>query len=124
MKYFVAIFALIAVVAAADDKYTTKYDNIDLDSILESDRLFSNYFKCLIDEGRCTPDGNELKKSLPDALLTECGKCSEKQKDGTERVIKFLIEKKPDQWETLQAKYDPDHVYEKKYEAERKKLGV
>jgi hypothetical protein len=63
MKYFIAIFALIAIVAA-DDKYTTKYDDIDLNSILESDRLFSNYFKCLLDEGRCTPDGNELKRKF------------------------------------------------------------
>jgi hypothetical protein len=64
MKYFIAIFALIAVVAAADEKYVTKFDNIDLDSILESDRLFSNYFKCLLDEGKCTPDGTELKRKF------------------------------------------------------------
>jgi Insect pheromone-binding family, A10/OS-D len=64
MKYFIAIFALIAIVAAADDQYTTKYDNIDLESILQSDRLFSNYYKCLMDMGRCTPDGNELKRKF------------------------------------------------------------
>jgi hypothetical protein len=64
MKYFIAILALIAVVAAADEKYATKFDNIDLDSILESDRLFSNYFKCLLDEGKCTPDGTELKRKF------------------------------------------------------------
>jgi hypothetical protein len=64
MKYFIAILALIAVVAADDEKYVTKFDNIDLDSILESDRLFSNYFKCLMDEGKCTPDGTELKRKF------------------------------------------------------------
>jgi hypothetical protein len=62
--------------------------------------------------------------SIPDALLTECSKCSEKQKDGTERVIKFLIEKKPEQWETLQAKYDSEHVYITKYKSAAEKYGV
>jgi hypothetical protein len=61
MKYFIAIFGLIAVITAAQDKYTTKYDSIDLDSILGSDRLFTNYYKCLMDQGKCTPDGNEMK---------------------------------------------------------------
>jgi hypothetical protein len=32
-----------------------------LDSILGSDRLFTNYYKCLMDQGKCTPDGNEMK---------------------------------------------------------------
>lgn len=53
-------FGVIALVAC-DDKYTTKWDNIDIDSILKSDRLLENYFNCLLDKGRCTPDGAELK---------------------------------------------------------------
>ncbi|KAF3426264.1 hypothetical protein E2986_13338 [Frieseomelitta varia] len=83
------------VCALADQKYTTKYDNIDLDSILNSDRLLNNYVNCLLDVGSCTPDGKELKKSLPDALESDCEKCSEKQKTGSEKVIRFLINKAP-----------------------------
>jgi hypothetical protein len=55
--------------------YTTKYDGVNLDEILKSDRLLNNYFKCLMDKGKCTPDGTELKKTLPDALKTGCEKC-------------------------------------------------
>jgi hypothetical protein len=44
-----------------DEKYTTKYDNINLDEILASDRLIDNYFKCLMERGKCTTDGNELR---------------------------------------------------------------
>lgn len=54
----VACFACIGSVLTA---YTTKYDNVDLDEILANDRLFSNYYKCLLDQGNCSPDGAELK---------------------------------------------------------------
>lgn len=42
-------------------KYETKYDNIDLDELLENNRLRKNYIKCLLGEGPCTPDAQELK---------------------------------------------------------------
>lgn len=61
---------------------------------------------------------------LPDALETACSKCSEKQRKGTERVIRFLIEKKPDQYAQLEKKYDPTGSYKKKYEEEAKKRGI
>lgn len=70
------IFAVCLVVGLASaQKYTTKYDNINLDDILKSERLLNNYFNCLMERGKCTPDGNELKRTLPDALKTECAKC-------------------------------------------------
>ncbi|XP_055374405.1 ejaculatory bulb-specific protein 3 [Condylostylus longicornis] len=123
MKYFVfALLALVAVVAA-DEQYTTKYDNIDLEEILKSDRLFKNYYNCLLDKGKCTPDGRELKRVLPDALKTECSKCSERQKQGVERVLKFLIDNKQVEWKDLSAKYDPEGIYVKKYEAEARARG-
>ena len=71
----VAAVVIFGVVSAQDPKYTTKYDGVNLDEILKSDRLLNNYFKCLMETGKCTPDGNELKRTLPDALRTDCGKC-------------------------------------------------
>ena len=44
-----------------DEKYTTKYDNINLDEILQSDRLLNNYLNCIMERGKCTADGTELK---------------------------------------------------------------
>ena len=41
--------------------YTSKFDNVELDQILKSDRLLRNYLNCLLDKGKCTPDGAELK---------------------------------------------------------------
>lgn len=127
MKYLaaVAFFAVVVIaVARPQDKYTTKYDGVDVDEILKSDRLFNNYFKCLMDKGKCTPDGSELKRLLPDALKTNCSKCSEKQQKSTEHVIKFLIDNKSTQWEALQAKYDPEHIYINKFRDEAKSKGI
>jgi hypothetical protein len=69
MRHFVAVVcilvsALVLTEAARvrrDEKYTTKYDNINIDEILASDRLVENYVKCLLDKGRCSPEGSELK---------------------------------------------------------------
>lgn len=127
MKYLAAfVFAAVVAIAIArpEEKYTTKYDGVDIDEILKSDRLFNNYFKCLMDKGKCTPDGSELKRVLPDALRTNCSKCSDKQKGGTERVIRYLIDNKATQWEALQAKYDPDHIYLSTYKSEANQRGI
>ncbi|KAI5739535.1 hypothetical protein M8J77_020399 [Diaphorina citri] len=102
--------------------YTTKYDNVDLDEIIANDRLFTNYYKCLMDTGACSPDGAELKKVLPDAIATECGGCSDKQKEGAKKIFKFLIEKKPEEWKALESKYDPSGSYKAKYDAQLKAL--
>nr|QCZ25116.1 chemosensory protein 2 [Nezara viridula]QWS70521.1 chemosensory protein 9 [Cylas formicarius] len=106
------------------DGYTTKYDNIDLDEILNNTRLLDKYFNCLVEKDKCTTDGKELKDIVPDALKTACSKCNEKQKGGVEKVLRFLIEKKRDYYDELSKKYDPEGIYLKKYEAEAQKRGI
>lgn len=63
----VCLLLLVVVVYAAarpeDSQYTSKFDNINVDEILRSDRLLNNYYKCLMEEGRCTAEGNELKST-------------------------------------------------------------
>jgi hypothetical protein len=65
-----------------------------------------------------------LPETLPDALKTDCSKCSEKQKSGSTKVIHFLIDNKKEDWQKLEAKYDPSGAYRIKYEAEIKESGV
>jgi hypothetical protein len=90
----VAIFSLIVLTINADNeegtKYDIKYDNIDIEEVLKSERLLTNYIKCLMEEGPCTEDGRELKENLPDAIATDCSKCSEKQKFGSEKVMHYM----------------------------------
>ncbi|XP_050315596.1 ejaculatory bulb-specific protein 3-like [Anthonomus grandis grandis] len=118
MKYYYSILVLVvlASIALAQNPYTTKYDNVDVDRILKNDRVLTNYIKCMMDEGPCTAEGRELKKTLPDALASGCSKCNDKQKSTTEKVIKHLMNKRTKDWERLSKKYDPQGVYKQKYE--------
>lgn len=59
--FLLSISAITLGEVAEKTSYTTKYDNIDLDEIIHNDRLLKNYVDCLLEKGRCTPDGLELK---------------------------------------------------------------
>ncbi|XP_014285981.1 ejaculatory bulb-specific protein 3 [Halyomorpha halys] len=133
MRLIISCLLLIGLALAKPDTtktdnkkegYTTKYDNIDLEEILNNIRLLDKYFNCLIEKGKCTTDGKELKEIVPDALKTGCSKCNEKQKAGVEQVLRYLIEKKRDYFDELAKKYDPEGIYLKKYEAEAEKRGI
>ncbi|KAK9722565.1 Insect pheromone-binding family, A10/OS-D [Popillia japonica] len=119
------VLGFVAIVSARpDDKYTTKYDNVDLDDILKNKRLLKGYVFCLLEKGPCSPDGAELKKVLPDAIETECSKCSEKQNNGSRKVLRHLIDNEPEYWNELEKKYDPKGEYKNKYREEAKKEGI
>ncbi|CAH1395241.1 unnamed protein product [Nezara viridula] len=129
MKVVLALlFCTVVVVSAKPGApkatYTTKYDNIDLDEILTNERLYKKYFDCLTNKGKCTPDGKELKDVLPDALATDCKKCSQKQQHGSEKVLRHLIEKRPTDYSALEKLYDPTGSYKRKYKAEAEKRGI
>ncbi|XP_047031422.1 allergen Tha p 1-like [Helicoverpa zea] len=106
------------------DKYTSRWDDVDLDEILENDHLLVPYIKCSLDEGKCAPDAKELKGESVELFCSQVKlnnfgpKCTDKQKEGTRRVIAHLIKKKLQEWEKLKAKYDPEGKYAKKYEKE------
>ncbi|XP_063540193.1 ejaculatory bulb-specific protein 3-like [Cydia strobilella] len=117
MKRLVFLVFLILLIcqSQAEDQYTTKYDGIDLDEILASSRLLTGYVNCLLDLRPCTPDGKELKKNLPDAISNDCIKCTERQKQGADKVMHYIIDNRPDDWAKLEKKYNSDGSYKKKY---------
>ncbi|KAL4119310.1 hypothetical protein QTP88_012135 [Uroleucon formosanum] len=61
---------------------------------------------------------------LPEAIENKCEDCSEKQKMGSEKIIKFLFEKKNDMWKQLEEKYDPKGLYRQRYSEDAKKLNI
>uniref|UniRef100_A0AAU6R4I6 Chemosensory protein 10-like protein n=1 Tax=Antheraea pernyi TaxID=7119 RepID=A0AAU6R4I6_ANTPE len=112
---FIALTTVAVSWARPGSTYTDKWDHINVDEILESQRLLKGYVDCLMDKGRCTPDAKALKETLPDALEHECKKCTQKQKSSSDKVLRHLINKRPDLWKELAAKYDADNIYQKRY---------
>nr|WIW78345.1 chemosensory protein 12 [Heliconius charithonia] len=113
------VLTLLLVYQYLCETYTTKYDGVDLDEILASDRLLTGYVKCLLDNGPCTPDGKELKKNLPDAIDNDCKKCTEKQRNGADKVMHYIIDHRPEDWDKLEKKYNADGTYKLKYLASK-----
>lgn len=113
------IFSFLLTIGLVFGEYDTKYDDIAIEEVLANERLLSNYVKCLLSEGPCTPDGQELKDTLPDAIETDCSKCSEKQKEKSENVFHFLIDNKSEDWDQLEKIYDTEGIYREKYLMEK-----
>lgn len=58
------ILTLLIALAFAAEKYSGKYDDVDVDRILQNNRVLNNYVRCMLDEGPCTPEGRELRSKL------------------------------------------------------------
>ncbi|KAL4715028.1 hypothetical protein ACJJTC_003179 [Scirpophaga incertulas] len=125
MKFLiVCLFALVAVSCALPQKYTDKYDNVNLSEIIGNRRLLIPYVKCTLDQGKCSPDGKELKSHIREALENYCAKCTETQKTNTRVVLGHLINNEPEYWTQLTQKYDPQRKYVVKYEDELKTVAA
>jgi hypothetical protein len=57
------LLCLVAVqcVVVLAERYSSRYDNIDLDAILSNHRALNSIIKCLLDKGPCSPEGKEIK---------------------------------------------------------------
>jgi ABC-type antimicrobial peptide transport system ATPase subunit len=54
------VVAVQCIVVLAD-RYTSRYDNIDLETLLGNKRALNGIIKCLLEKGPCSPEGKELK---------------------------------------------------------------
>lgn len=66
-KIFALVLCVLAVATtleAAPEKFTTKYDNVDIDEVLKNEKLLTSYYNCIMDKGKCTPDGSELRSKF------------------------------------------------------------
>nr|QHN69081.1 chemosensory protein 2 [Sirex nitobei] len=116
MKSCLILFFLLVTTVMAIEKYSSRYDDVDVGRILANNRVLTAYIRCMLDEGSCTAEGRELKKTLPDALATGCSKCNEKQKVMAQKVIDHIQKKMPTDWNRLIVKYDPQGEYKKRYD--------
>lgn len=55
---------------------------------------------------------------MPDAIKTECAKCSDKQKEWAGKIMAHLQQSEKKYWREILDKYDSDGSFSKKYELE------
>ncbi|XP_014215650.1 ejaculatory bulb-specific protein 3-like [Copidosoma floridanum] len=124
MRNTVAVILVFGIVAYAVDAYMTKFDNINVDQILRNERLLNPYIDCLLRDVKCTAEGKELKRLLPEVFTTNCLKCNDKQKTDAEKVVSYLAKSKPQVLNEVLKRYDKDNVFRTQYAESAKRLGV
>ncbi|XP_062705591.1 mucin-2 isoform X2 [Aedes albopictus] len=100
----------------ARNLYSSRYDNLDIDTILGSSRLVNNYVDCLLSRKPCPPEGKDLKRILPEALRTKCARCSATQKENALKIITTLYYQYPEQYMALRERWDPSGEYHRRFE--------
>nr|WPO56419.1 chemosensory protein [Leucinodes orbonalis] len=122
MRAFVFLCVCVYIVYGQEDrmarmpKYDERYDYLDVDALFYSKRLVRNYVDCLINAQRCTPEGKQLKRILPEALRTKCARCTERQKKTAVKVIKRLKYEFPEEWAKLSSRWDPTGDFTRYFE--------
>lgn len=61
MKLFLVLTVLIAAVFCRPDTYDSRYDDFDVQSLVENVRLLKAYANCFLGRGPCTPEGADFK---------------------------------------------------------------
>lgn len=61
---FCILISSLVYCTLAEEKYTSKFDNFDVDKVLSNNRILTSYIKCLLDEGNCTNEGRELRSKF------------------------------------------------------------
>ncbi|KAK2576495.1 hypothetical protein KPH14_005821 [Odynerus spinipes] len=89
----------------SNEKYSSKYDDVNVEEILNNPRLRNQYVNCAAGSGPCiTGEAKFLKEVLPEVLVTTCRKCTEKQQLFFDKVITWFNENDKETWDRLVAK--------------------
>lgn len=82
---------------AADQKYSDRYDHIDIDAVLANSRMRNQYIHCLFGTSPCrTGSERFLKDIFAEAYVTRCNKCTEKQVYFFDSIITWFTKNEPD----------------------------
>nr|ARW29608.1 chemosensory protein 8 [Corythucha ciliata]AVM86431.1 chemosensory protein [Corythucha ciliata] len=84
---------------------------IELDQILNNNRLLDAYTKCYLGTGPCPGPAKKAKGYLAEVFATNCGKCNEEQKRQTKIAFRKLREKRPGDFRKVFAKYNPGNTH-------------
>lgn len=101
----IAISVLMCVLA--EEMYSTQYDNVDIQAMLQNDELRDKYNKCFMEIIPCeTPEQKYLTDMFSEAYQTKCKKCTEKQKEMLKAVVEWYQKNDPAKWKSIVAKIE------------------
>ncbi|XP_018301432.1 ejaculatory bulb-specific protein 3-like [Mycetomoellerius zeteki] len=104
-SHIVTIINIALMCVLAEELYSDRYDNIDVMSILQNDRLRDQYYNCFMETTPCvTADAKFFKEVVSEALQTKCKKCTQKQKEIMDSIVDWYTKNKPEQWKAFVAK--------------------
>ncbi|XP_076242801.1 ejaculatory bulb-specific protein 3-like [Calliopsis andreniformis] len=102
LRYLVFVLLQILVVVLAEEKYSSKYDDINVDNILANSRLRNQYVNCYLGTSTCvTADARYFKGIFPEAFVTKCRKCTQKQEEFFSKITIWFTEHEPDTWRRI-----------------------
>ncbi|XP_011870895.1 PREDICTED: putative odorant-binding protein A10, partial [Vollenhovia emeryi] len=82
LSFIVTIVAVALVCVFAQELYSDRYDDVDLDGILANEKLRIQYYNCFMDTSPCkTADAKFFKGIAGEAMQSQCRRCTEKQKE-------------------------------------------
>nr|XP_014288837.1 putative odorant-binding protein A10 isoform X2 [Halyomorpha halys] len=94
-----------------EDIYKKIFDDVDIDGILNNDRILDTYLRCFFNSGPCSNLADTIRGKIPEVFSTVCGLCTEKQKGLFKHSLDIFIPKRPDDWKHILEIYDPDGSY-------------
>lgn len=112
----VCVCCALAASALAEEEglYSDKYDYVDVDNILSNPRIREQYYNCFLGSSTCvTPDAKFFKDKFPEAIVTKCKRCTEKQKESFEKIVLYYTEKEPEKWNVILTKSISDFTKKK-----------
>ncbi|XP_072753956.1 putative odorant-binding protein A10 [Anoplolepis gracilipes] len=84
------------------EKYSSKYDHIDVNAVLANSRLRNQYINCLNGSAPCNTGASRfLKEKFAEAFVTRCKKCTERQIYFFDTIIDWFTKNDPETWNHL-----------------------
>ncbi|XP_024217760.1 ejaculatory bulb-specific protein 3 [Halyomorpha halys] len=111
MSSSIQLFIIFSLASMVFAQYQTRFETVDVDSILNNRRLMDAYTKCYLDKGPCAPPAREAKKYFAEIFRTNCGKCSREQKKQIKTAFSKLITVRPQDFQKIFAKYNPGNTH-------------
>jgi hypothetical protein len=82
-----------------------EFQNINIENYLKNPRAVQFQLKCVIYDGPCDRIGKYLKVSIPELLTNQCRNCQPEQRKQTGRLVAFLQQNYPKEWEDAIKKF-------------------